>query len=241
MLVDNYLEPYTGLSELVYNNNPNFNPYRYYNRGGDSIGIVGYGRDTVLWSLEYNPGQRLFSLSSESGISYSLGNPPADREVTQVNFVFDEDLTVMWSYSYIDTNTNKSHVRLSRYTKLGNVLIGDYIDVTSPVLMRDTRQNIGLTQYAASTLLMYATVVGNVICVRHSDDNYETEKSLNQIPNGEFLVSSGLTTDRRARVSTRRQAGYTTYDALLCHDGTLLLDADGNPFWVAHPTRNTNP
>lgn len=241
MLIDNSLEPYQGVSELVWDNNPAFDPFQYYNRGGSDIGTIGYGRDSVLWSIGYNPGQRLFSLSSESGLSYSLGNPPDERDITQVNFVFDEDLTVLWSYSYINTTTNKSHIRLSRYTRQGNVLIGDYVDVTSPVLMRDTRQNVGLTQYPASTLFMYTQVLGNAICVRHSDDEYETERVLNQIPVGEFPVSAGLTRDRRTQVTTRKHSGYTTYKALLKSDGTLLLNADGNPFWVAHPNRNLNP
>lgn len=234
MLIDTSLIKSTRSHSLVGDVNPTFAAYTHVANGTPDIGANVGGTNTKRWSLEYNLSLSLFMLSSEDEVSYSLGGHPPTREVTQVNMVFDNTKNVIWAYSYIDTVNGVSHILVNRYDKDTNLTLIELEGVTSPTLTLDASQNKGGTDYGASILLSYISVPDGRLCVRQSDDGFGVERTVQTLVPGEFLIKSGMTTDRRFNVTSRKQTGYVTYKALLTHNGGLLLNASGNPFWVGH-------
>ena len=239
MFTDNTLDELIGYAPITDDQNIDYNAYRYNQRGGIDIGYPIDPVRPVIWSLMYDLGQRRFYIQSDTGISYHLLNHPANIQVTQLSFSFDTNNQVVWTYSYIDENSNISFVSLNRYnttiTQVKPVIIAK---ATSPTLSLDVDRNIGAHRQSKTVILAYLTSDTSELVVRDSIDNFTQARVVATLKDNEYIVKSGMTVGRRFKVSTRQAVGRMNYKALLTPTGGLLLDKSGNPLWVTHHQRN---
>lgn len=219
MIPDNKLVLIPKPDPFVYNDNVNFDPlfYKYRNWKTKKLETIQFNVDTKQFIITHESGEEIFPLSDPT------------VTVKNVSLCRDQNLQLIWSYSYEDANGN-----LFTAFNWYNIIIGKTVTSNFPnakmsyVFLDEERDELA----GDSDVIIFYVRVDGTLCFRLQRERFEVEYPSIKLNESDEIIAVGKTTTNRIQLIASSLEGRWTYGAMLDNKGLPILSATGDPLWL---------